>query len=110
MLSGVLITLFTTGIKLSWESQPLYDISLFHLGAEVALITSGDFTRKFCSSCCVCMYAQIKRWRFERALLYKKKKKVQVIHYPNSANKMRIYIYIFLIHWQTEGGKKPIAL
>lgn len=26
MLPGVLITLFTTEIKLSWDSQPLYDI------------------------------------------------------------------------------------
>lgn len=92
MLSGILITLFTTEIKLSWESQPIYDISLFHVGAEAALIflTSGDFTRKFCSRCCVCMRVQIKWWGFERALLCKTKM-VQLIHYPNSANKMRIF-------------------
>lgn len=106
MVSGVLITLFTTGIKLSWESPPLYDISLFHMGAEVALIflTSGDFTRKFCSRCCVCMRAQIKRWRFERALLCKTET-VQVIHYPNSANKMRIFCCDTLAN---RGEKSPL--
>lgn len=109
MLSGVLITLFTTGIKLSWESQPLYDISLFHLGAEVALITSGDFTRKFCSSCCVCMYAQIKRWRFERALLYKKKKKSTGYSLSKQC-KQDENIYFFFNTLANRGGKKPIAL
>lgn len=92
MLSGVLITLCTTVIKLSWESQPLYDISLFCVGAEVALLflTGRDFTRKFCSRCCVCMRVQIKRWGFVRALLCKTKM-AELIHSPNSANKMRIF-------------------
>lgn len=92
MLSGLLITLFTTRIKLSWESQPLYDISLFHVGAEVTgvFLTSGAFTRKIRSRCCVCMGVQIKPWRFERALLCKTKM-VRVIRYPQCANKTRMF-------------------
>lgn len=92
MLSGLLITLFTTRIKLSWERQPLYDISLFHVGAEVTVVflTSGDFTIKIHSRCCVCMGVQKKPRRFKRALLCKTNT-VQVIHYPQCANKMRLF-------------------
>lgn len=107
MLLRVLITLFTTGIKISWESQPLCDISLFHVGAEVALIflTSGDFTRKFCSRWCVCMRVQIKWWRFERALLCKTKA-VQVT-YIQTVQMMRIFCSNTLVNRREKKSPLP---